>query len=92
MSIGKKTPQRQCIGCREMKDKKDLLRILRNGDGEFCIDVTGRKNGRGAYLCKSRECLEKAVKTKALDRSFGQNIQKDIYDQIIKEFDEIENG
>lgn len=90
MSIGKKIPQRQCIACREMKDKKELIRILRSSDGEFCIDATGRKNGRGAYLCKTKECLMKAVKTKALDRSFGQHISEEVYNQIVKEFDEIE--
>lgn len=73
-----------------MKDKKDLIRVLRSGDNEFCIDVTGRKNGRGAYLCKNSECLMKAVKTKGLNRSFGQEIPDEVYQQLIKEFDEIE--
>lgn len=73
-----------------MKDKKDLIRVLRSGDNEFCIDVTGRKNGRGAYLCKNRECLMKAVKTKGFNRSFSQEIPDEVYQQLIKEFDEIE--
>lgn len=90
MSIVKKIPQRQCVGCREMKDKKDLIRVLRSGDNEFSIDVTGRKNGRGAYLCKNRECLMKAVKTKGFNRSFSQEIPDEVYQQLIKEFDEIE--
>lgn len=73
-----------------MKDKKELIRVLKSGENEFCIDATGRKNGRGAYLCKSKECLMKAIKTKGLDRSFSQAIPETVYQQLVKEFDEIE--
>ena len=73
MSEMKKKPQRQCIGCRQMKDKKSLIRIIKSDEG-IMIDETGKKNGRGAYVCPNRECIEKAIKTKGLDRSFGQFI------------------
>ena len=79
----KKKPQRQCVGCRQMKDKKSLIRIM--------IDVTGKKNGRGAYVCPNRECIEKAIKTKGLDRSFGQSIDKNVYESLIRSFEEIES-
>ena len=62
MNGKKKSPQRQCVGCGEMKDKREMLRILKTADGEITLDATGKKNGRGAYLCFDRACLEKAVK------------------------------
>ena len=66
--MAKKIPMRQCIGCGEMKSKKDLMRILKTPEEEIVLDVTGKKNGRGAYLCKSGECLLRARKNKGLDR------------------------
>ena len=69
MAAGKKVPLRQCLGCGEMKSKKEMLRIIRTAEGEVFLDVTGKKNGRGAYICKDAGCLEKARKKKALDRS-----------------------
>ena len=70
MSVKKKTPQRQCVGCGEMKNKRDMIRILKTAEGEIVLDATGKKNGRGAYLCFDRECLEKAIKSRGLERSF----------------------
>lgn len=87
----KKIPMRQCIGCGEMKSKKDMLRILRTAEGEITFDVTGRKNGRGAYLCFSEECLRKAMKSKGLERSFQMKIPSEVYKRLEKEFEKI-NG
>ena len=81
----KKIPQRQCIGCGEMKSKREMIRILKTPEGEFVLDVTGRKNGRGAYLCPSVECLKKAVKGKGLERSFKMAIPREVYDTLEKE-------
>lgn len=78
MNSKKKVPMRKCVGCGEMKAKKELLRVLRTEEGEFVLDTTGRKNGRGAYVCVSRECFGKAVKNKGLERSFKQAIPKEI--------------
>lgn len=84
----KKVPQRQCVGCREMKNKKDLIRIIKNDEG-IQIDVTGKKNGRGAYICPNADCLKKAVDTKGLERSFKTAVDKDIYDRLKKELENI---
>lgn len=86
----KKIPMRQCIGCGEMKSKKELLRILKTAEGEISFDITGRKNGRGAYLCFSGECLQKAVKTKGLERSFQMKIPSEVYERLEKEFENID--
>lgn len=87
----KKIPMRQCIGCGEMKSKKEMMRILKTSEGEIALDDTGRKNGRGAYLCFSKECLLRAVKTKGLERSFQMRIRPEVYERLEKEFEEI-NG
>lgn len=87
---GKKVPLRQCLGCGEMKSKKEMLRVLKTAEDEILLDATGRKNGRGAYLCFSRECLTKAIKGKGLERSFKMSIPKDVYEKLEKEMDEIE--
>ena len=89
--MAKKIPMRQCIGCGEMKSKKELLRILKTAEGEITFDVTGKKNGRGAYLCFSEECLQRAVKTKGLERSFQMKIRPEVYERLEKEFEKI-NG
>lgn len=88
--MNKKVPLRQCVGCNEMKDKREMMRILKTTEGSIVLDVTGKKNGRGAYLCKDKECLQKAIKGKGLERSFKMSIPKDIYENLQKEFDEIE--
>lgn len=80
---------RQCIGCREMKNKKEMLRVIRTPEGSIELDATGRKNGRGAYVCFSKACLEAAVKNKGLERSFKMKIPKEIHENLQKEFDEI---
>ncbi len=87
--MAKKIPMRQCIGCGEMKSKKELLRILKTAEGEIAIDVTGRKNGRGAYLCFSGECLRKAIRTKGLERSFQMKIPPEVTERLEKEFENI---
>ena len=86
----KKIPQRQCIGCGEMKNKKEMMRILKTPEDEIVLDVTGKKNGRGAYVCKSRECLLKARKNKGLERSFKMSIPNDVYDMLEGEFEKLE--
>jgi predicted RNA-binding protein YlxR (DUF448 family) len=80
----KKTPRRQCIGCGQQKDKKELLRILKTPDGDFVVDPTGRMNGRGAYICPGAECFQKARKGKGLERSFKMAIPKEVYDELEK--------
>ena len=82
---------RKCVGCQEMKNKRELIRVLKTSDDEFVIDATGKKNGRGAYLCSSKECFNKAVKCKGLERSFKQAIPKEIYEKLEKELDELAN-
>ncbi|MBQ4474093.1 MAG: YlxR family protein [Lachnospiraceae bacterium] len=86
----KKVPMRQCVGCREQKSKRELIRIIRTPEGEVTVDATGRKNGRGAYLCPSQECLQKARKSKALERSLNAEIPSEVYDALMKELDQIE--
>ena len=85
-----KVPMRQCTGCREMKNKKEMMRVLKTGEGEILLDTTGRKNGRGAYLCYSLECLEKARKNKGPERSLKTEIPQEVYERLEKEFEEIE--
>ena len=85
----KKVPLRQCIGCQEMKSKKEMIRVIKTAEDEIMLDATGRKNGRGAYLCPSRECLKKAVKGKGLERSFKMAIPKEVYETLEKEMEEL---
>lgn len=85
----KKVPQRQCIGCGEMKSKKEMIRILKTPEGEFTVDATGRKNGRGAYICPCMDCLKKAVKGRGLERSFKMAIPKDVYETLEKEMEQL---
>lgn len=90
MSSNKKVPMRKCVGCQEMKSKKEMLRVIRTSEGEFLLDATGKKNGRGAYLCPSRACLEKAIKGKGLERSFQQAIAREVYETLEREMREID--
>lgn len=85
--MAKKVPLRQCIGCGEMKSKKEMMRVLKTPEDEIVLDVTGKKNGRGAYLCKQRECLLMARKNKGLERSFKMSIPNEVYDNLEGEFD-----
>lgn len=87
--MNKKVPMRQCVGCQEMKSKKEMLRILKTAEDEIVLDATGRKNGRGAYLCFSKECLLKAQKNKGLERSLKMAIPPAVYDSLEKELDEL---
>ena len=82
---------RKCVGCQEMKSKKEMIRVIRTSDGEFLLDATGRKNGRGAYLCPNSDCLAKAVKNKGLERSFKQAIPKEVYEALEKEMEVLES-
>ncbi|MBP1888508.1 putative RNA-binding protein YlxR (DUF448 family) [Clostridium moniliforme] len=84
----KKIPLRMCTGCMEMKPKKELIRVVRSKDGEVSVDLTGKKSGRGAYVCKSCECLEKAFKTKRLSRNLDIQINEEIYDRLREEMDD----
>ena len=84
MSV-KKIPLRQCIGCGEMKSKKEMIRVIKTAEGEILLDATGRKNGRGAYLCPSMECFKKAVKGRGLERSFKMAIPREVYETLEKE-------
>lgn len=78
----RKKPERQCIGCRESRLKKELIRIVKTPEGEIELDRTGKKNGRGAYLCDSSACLKGARKSNALSRSFKMNVPDEIYDKL----------
>ena len=78
----KRQPQRTCMGCNEKKDKKDLIRIVKNKNGEISIDRTGKQEGRGAYICDNIECLEKVIKTKRIERVFEQKISDEIYEKL----------
>ena len=89
MSI-RKIPMRQCTGCGEMKNKKELIRVIKTPEDEIVIDATGKKNGRGAYLCCSLECFQKAVQRKALERSLKVTIPKEIYETLEKELGELD--
>lgn len=84
----KKIPMRQCVGCGEMKEKKDMMRVLKSAEGPIVLDMSGRKNGRGAYLCKKGQCLKLARKNKGLERSLKISIPAEIYDSLEKEFEE----
>ena len=88
--MAKKIPLRQCIGCGEMKGKKDMMRVLKTAEGDICLDVTGKKNGRGAYVCKTKDCLQLARKSKGLERSFKMSIPGEVYDALEKEYDNLE--
>ena len=78
----KKTPLRKCIGCNEMKDKKELVRIVRNNAGEINLDLSGKMPGRGAYVCKNTKCFDCAVKSKRLEKSFKTKIPDEIYNSL----------
>ncbi|MBP2642465.1 MAG: hypothetical protein H6Q67_352 [Firmicutes bacterium] len=80
----KKIPQRMCVGCQTMKNKKELLRVVRTPEGAVLLDTTGKKSGRGAYVCNDEQCLTKAVKEKRLERALHQAIDAAIYDELRK--------
>lgn len=86
----KKIPLRKCVGCNEMKTKNELIRILKTPEEEIILDTTGRKNGRGAYICMNPECLKLAQKNKGIERSLKLNIPDTIYENLEKEMDTID--
>ena len=86
----KKIPMRKCVGCQEMKEKKSLIRVVKTAEGDIILDDTGKKNGRGAYICKSLECFKKAKKTKALERSLGVSVSEQVYEELEKEMNQID--
>ncbi|MDD6201303.1 MAG: YlxR family protein [Firmicutes bacterium] len=83
----KKIPQRQCMGCRERKNKRDMIRVVRTTDGGVCLDFSGKLNGRGAYVCPDPECLKKAQKSRALERCLEVPIPQEVYDRLAKEME-----
>ena len=88
----KKIPQRQCMGCRERKPKKEMIRIVRTPEGVVTLDFSGKMNGRGAYICPDPACLKKVQKSKALDRSLEVTIPEEVYDRLVKEMEGMNHG
>lgn len=88
----KKIPQRQCMGCRERKAKRELIRVVRTPEGAVTLDFGGKMNGRGAYLCPNPECLKKAIRSKALDRSLEVEIPEQVIERLQKEMEGAANG
>lgn len=87
MGSVRKVPMRKCTGCGEMKSKREMLRVMRTTEDEIILDATGRKNGRGAYLCGSTECFQKAVKSRGLERSLKTVIPAEVYESLEKEIE-----
>lgn len=90
MKTKNKTPMRQCTGCREMKSKKEMIRVLKTPEDEIVLDTTGRKNGRGAYVCSSTECLDKAIRNHGIERSLKTSVPEEVYEDLKKELSKIE--
>ena len=90
--VAKKIPMRQCTGCREMKSKREMIRVIRTTENEICIDATGRKNGRGAYICPNMDCLKLAIKNRGLERSLKMAILESVYQQLEEEMSHIDKG
>ena len=88
----KKIPQRQCMGCRERKAKRDMIRVVRQPEGTVALDFGGKMNGRGAYICPDPACLKKVQKSKALDRSLEVTIPEEVYDRLVKEMEGMNHG
>ena len=85
--MAKKVPMRMCVGCREMKPKKELLRIVRSPEGEVSLDFRGKKPGRGAYLCRDTACLKKVMKSRAVERSLDVTIPEDVWARLLEEME-----
>ena len=85
----KKIPMRQCVGCREMKEKRALIRVVKSPEGEISLDFRGKKPGRGAYLCPDPACLARARKSKALERAFAQAIPPEVYERLEEQMKEV---
>lgn len=84
----KKQPMRKCTGCNEMKEKRELVRIVRDPEGAISVDLTGKKSGRGAYICKDERCLMKAQKAKRLERAFECEVPEEIYERLAREIND----
>ena len=84
----KRIPQRQCMGCRERRNKRDMIRVVRTPEGAVNLDFSGKMNGRGAYICPDPECLKKAIRSKSLDRSLEVTIPQEVMDRLQKEMEE----
>lgn len=82
----KKIPMRRCVACHQMKDKRELIRVVRSPEGEIFIDPTGKKNGRGAYLCRNSDCIAKARKAKSLSRELKTEIPAEVFDQLLEQY------
>jgi len=82
----KKTPFRMCIACHEMKPKKEMIRIVKNKEGEISLDITGKKAGRGAYICDNLDCIKKLEKNKLINRTFSCEVSKEVYQKVEEEF------
>lgn len=87
--MSKKIPMRQCVGCGEMKNKKEMFRVIKTAEDEILLDTTGKKNGRGAYICPDKDCLKKAIKTKGLERSLKTAIPQEVIENLTKEMETI---
>lgn len=87
--MAKKIPLRQCVGCGEMKSKKEMMRVIKTPEDEIVLDDTGKRNGRGAYICRECSCLQKAQKSRGLERSLKHAISDEVYDKLLKEFDKL---
>jgi predicted RNA-binding protein YlxR (DUF448 family) len=92
MSRIRKQPQRMCVGCREMKNKRELVRIVRSPQGDIDLDTTGKKPGRGAYICPEPECLKQAIKGKRLQKALEQNIPDEVLEKIREQIDQDKTG
>lgn len=88
MSMQKKVPHRQCVGCRTMFEKRELIRVVKSPEGEISLDFKGKKSGRGAYVCRSVDCLKKARKARALERAFSCQIPDEVYESLEREMEE----
>ena len=90
--MAKKIPLRQCVGCREMRPKRELIRVAHSQDGAVTLDFGGKAPGRGAYVCRSAECLKKAIKSRALERAFETAIPQSVYDGLLAEMEQNADG
>lgn len=88
----KKVPMRMCLGCQEMKPKKELIRVVKNKENEISVDFTGKKAGRGAYICKNIECFRKAKKAKRFEKAFEASISEEVYQTLESELEEGNDG
>ena len=86
----KKIPSRICVGCREPKEKRSMVRVVKTAENEICLDETGKKNGRGAYICKNSECLQRAIQSKGLERSLKTRIPEEVINLLKEEMSTVE--